>query len=223
MLNKCYWTHFGTDFAIAIFRIKNITDMKKLCLIIIVAIIGFSEAAFAQKNMPYYSEINVDSLISATEHLILLPEVKVYSNKRKAARANKKFDKLVFNFKKVYPYVLEVSALYRQIDDSLARMDSKRQRKEYMDMREEQIMAHYKPIMSRFTLSQAIIFVKLLDRECGSTAYEVIKTLKGGFFAGSCQLFACMFGNNLKKSYDSEVSDKTLEYLVLQYRAGKLT
>ncbi len=69
--------------------------MKKLCLIIIVALIGFSEATFAQKNMPYYSEINVDSLISATEHLILLPEVKVYSNKRKAARANKKFDKLL--------------------------------------------------------------------------------------------------------------------------------
>ena len=158
-----------------------------------------------------------------TENLILLPEVKVYSNKRKAARASKKFDKLVFNFKKVYPYVLEVSAIYRQIDDSLARMDSKRQRKEHMDMREDQIMAHYKPIMSKFTLSQAIIFVKLLDRECGSTAYEVIKTLKGGFFAGSCQLFACMFGNNLKKSYDSEASDKTLEYLVMQYRAGKLT
>ena len=76
--------------------------------------------------------------------------------------------------------------------------------------------------MSKFSLSQAIIFVKLLDRECGSTAYEVIKTLKGGFFAGSCQLFACMFGNDLKKSYDSEVTDKTLEYLVIQYRAGKL-
>ena len=196
--------------------------MKKLFLTILVAFFCLSEVAFAQKDMPYYSEINVDSLKAVTENLSLLPEVMVYSNKRKAARANKKFDKLVFNFKKVYPYVLEVSAIYRQIDDSLARMDSKRERKEYMDMREDQIMAHYKPIMSKFTLSQAIIFVKLLDRECGSTAYEVIKTLKGGFFAGSCQLFACMFGNNLKKSYDSEASDKTLEYLVHQYRAGKL-
>jgi len=196
--------------------------MKKLFLTILVAFFCLSEVSFAQKDMPYYSEINVDSLRTVTENLILLPEVKVYSNKRKAARANKKFDKLVFNFKKVYPYVLEVSAMYRQIDDSLARMDSDRQRRKYMDMREKQIMAHYKPIMSKFTLSQAIIFVKLLDRECGSTAYEVIKTLKGGFFAGSCQLFACMFGNNLKKSYDSEASDKTLEYLVHQYRAGKL-
>lgn len=214
---------FWNGFCHAHFRNKNITDMKKFCLIILVVLVGFSGAAFAQKNMPYYSDINVDSLIAVTENLVLLPEVKVYSNKRKAARANKKFDKLVYNFKKVYPYVLEVSALYRQIDDSLARMDSDRQRRKYMDMREEQIMAHYKPIMSKFTLQQAIIFVKLLDRECGSTAYEVIKTLKGGFFAGSCQVFACMFGNNLKKSYDSEVSDKTLEFLVIQYRQGKLT
>ena len=222
MLNKCYWAYFGTDFAMPFSRNKNITDMKKFCLIILVVLVGFSEAVFAQKKMPYYSEINVDSLVSVTENLILLPEVKVYSNKRKAIRAGKKFDKLVSNFKKVYPYVLEVSAIYRQIDDSLARMDSKRQRKEYMDMREDQIMAHYKPIMSKFTLSQAILFVKLLDRECGSTAYEVIKTVKGGFFAGTCQVFACMFGNDLKKSYDSDISDKAIEILVIQYRAGRL-
>jgi hypothetical protein len=197
--------------------------MKKLFLTILVATFCLAEVAFAQKNMPYYSEINVDSLMATNEYLILLPEVKVYSNKRKAAKAEKKYDKLVRNFKKVYPYAIEVSAMYRQIDDSLARMDSKRERKAYMDMREKQIMAHYKPIMSKFTLSQAVMFVKLLDRECGSTAYEVIKTVKGGFFAGSCQLFACMFGNDLKKSYDSEISDKALEILVRQYRAGKLS
>ena len=126
--------------------------MKRLFLTILVAFFCLSEVAFAQKDMPYYSEINVDSLISATENLILLPEVKVYSNKRKAARAAKKYDKTVRNFKKVYPYVLEVSAIYRQIDDSLARMDSERQRRQYMNMREDQIMAHYKPIMSKFTL-----------------------------------------------------------------------
>jgi len=196
--------------------------MKKLFLTILVAIFCLTEVAFAQKDMDYYSEINVDSLIAANEYLIMLPEVKVYSNKRKAARAAKKYDKLVRNFKKVYPYAIEVSALYRQIDDSLARMDSDRQRRQYMNMREDQIMAHYKPIMSKFTLSQAILFVKLLDRECGSTAYEVIKTVKGGFFAGTCQVFACMFGNDLKKSYDSDISDKAIEILVIQYRAGRL-
>ena len=197
--------------------------MKKLFLTILVAIFCLTEVSFAQKDMDYYSEINVDSLIAANEYLIMLPEVKVYSNKRKAARAAKKYDKTVRNFKKVYPYALEVSAIYRQIDDSLARMDSERQRRQYMNMREDQIMAHYKPIMSKFTLSQAKMFVKLLDRECGSTAYEVIKTLKGGFFAGTCQLFASMFGNDLKKSYDSDISDKALEILVYQYRAGKLS
>ena len=196
--------------------------MKKFFLTILVAFFCMTDVMFAQKNMPYYSEINVDSLRATNEYLILLPEVKVYSNKRKAAKASKQYDKLVRNFKKVYPYALEVSALYRQIDDSLARMDTDRQRRKYMNMREDQIMAHYKPIMSKFTLSQAILFVKLLDRECGSTAYEVIKTVKGGFFAGTCQVFACMFGNDLKKSYDSEVSDRTLEILVKQYRAGKL-
>ncbi len=203
-------------------RIKKSTNMKKFCLILLVAFAAFPIESFSQKLMSYYSAINTDSLRATNENLIFLPEVKVYANKRKAAKANKQYDKLVRNFKKVYPYAIEVSAIYRQIDDSLARMDSDRQRRKYMDMREKQIMAHYKPIMSNFTLSQSILFVKLLDRECGSTAYEIIRTLKGRFVAGSCQVFACMFGNDLKKSYDSEVSDQTVEFLVMQYQAGKL-
>lgn len=199
--------------------------MKKICFLVLVMLFSFIELAFTQSAMPYYSQINVDSLRGTTENLILLPEVKVYSSKRKAKIAGKKIDKLVRNFKKVYPYAIEISALYRQIDDSLARMDSKKQRKAYMNIREKQIMAHYKPIMSRFTLSQAMLFVKLLDREAGSTAYEVIKTVKGGFFAGSCQAFALIFGNSLKRSYDSDndANDKTIEFLVKQYHAGKLS
>jgi len=196
--------------------------MKKLCLILLVAIAAFPAETFSQTAMKYYTSINTDSLRAANENIIFLPEVKVYANKRKAEKAEKKYDKLVRNFKKVYPYAVEVSAIYRHIEDSLARMDTDRQRRKYMDMREKQIMAHYKPIMSKFTLSQAVLFVKLLDRESGSTAFEIIKTLKGGFVAGSCQAFALMFGNDLKKSYDSEVTDQTIEFLVKQYRAGKL-
>ena len=196
--------------------------MKKICCLIIVAMFAGAEWSLAQNALMYYSNINIDSLRQANENLILLPEVKIYANKRKTNRALKSYDKLVRNFKKVYPYAIEVSALYRQIDDSLARMDSKKQRRQYMDMREDQIMAHYKPIMSKFTLSQSVLFVKLLDRECGNTAYDVIKTLKGGFVAGGCQIFAMMFGNDLKKSYDSDVDDKSIEELVQRYRSGRL-
>lgn len=197
--------------------------MKKFGFILMLVCFFSVDSLFSQTAMMYYSGVDVDALINSTENLILLPEVKVYASKHKAKKANKRNDKLVRNFKKVYPYAIEVSAMYRQIDDSLARMDSDRQRRKYMDKRENQIMAHYRPIMSKWTLSQGILFVKLLDRESGSTAYEVIKTVKGGFFAGTCQVFASIFGNDLKKSYDSEVSDKTVEFLVQQYKAGKLS
>lgn len=193
--------------------------------IIIFALLTFLsfDDVFSQNALMFYHGVNIDSLRNTTSNLILLPEAKVYSNKRKGKKESQKYDKLVRNFKKVYPYAKEVAVIYMHIDDSLARMDSDRQRRKYMDMREAQIMAHYKPIMSKWTLSQGMLFVKLLDRECGSTAYEVIKALKGGFVAGSCQAFAKLFGNNLKKSYDSEVSDKSIEYLVKQYEAGMLS
>ena len=52
-------------------------------------------------------------------------------------------------------------------------------REKYLKVREAQIMDHYKPILSDFTLSQGVLMVKLMDRESGSTAYEIVDDLKG--------------------------------------------
>lgn len=168
----------------------------------------------------YRQSLNVDSLVSNTpDGLIFFPEVNVYPHKRPTTkREQRKYEKLVRNFIKVYPYVCELSNTYRNIDDSLAIIRSDKDRDLYLKVREGQIMRYYKPILSRFTLSQGVLMVKLMDRESGSTAYEVVNELKGSVTAFFWQSFALLFGNNLKTEYDASGNDREIEYLVKRYK-----
>jgi len=198
--------------------------MKKI--IIIVAILGFTiqtENVSAQifRLPKYYRQnLNVDSIVKNTpDGLIFFPEVIVYPHQSpKTRRERKQYEKLVRNFLKVYPYALELSKTYRNIDDTLAMFVSEKKRELYLKNRERQIMDHYKPILSRFTLAQGVLLVKLMDRESGSTAFEIVDELKGSVTAFFWQSFALMFGNSLKASYDSNGDDKEIEYLVKRYR-----
>lgn len=168
----------------------------------------------------YRQSLNVDSIVKNTpDGLIFFPEVIVYPHKAaKTKREKKQYEKLVRNFLKVYPYAIELSKTYKNIDDTLAMLSSDKKREMYLKKREQQIMEHYKPILSRFTLSQGVLMVKLMDRESGSTAFEIVNELKGSVTAFFWQSFALMFGNSLRAEYDSKGDDKELEYLVKRYR-----
>ena len=72
------------------------------------------------------------------------------------------------------------------------------------------------------TISEGKVLLKLIDRETEQTAYQIIKDFRGGFVAGFWQMFAKMFGNNLKLDYQPEKRDKLLEQIVTYYEMGWL-
>jgi hypothetical protein len=203
--------------------------MKKLLLISITLLLIFvSEYSYSQSEskLPSYyrKELNVDSLVRNTPGgLIFHPQITVYPKKVFAsAKQQSQYEKLKRNFIKVYPVALEITALYSRIEDSLSKFPTDKERKKYLKMRESQIMDEYKPRLVKFTISQSVLLVKLLDRESGSTAYEIIDELKGSVKAFFWQGFAKIFGNDLKKEYDSAGKDKEIEQLVKQYKDGTL-
>lgn len=190
--------------------------------IIAVLLLSASEVDAQVFKLPkYYRQgFNVDSLVKNTpDGLILFPEVNVYPHKQpRTKREQKNYEKLVRNFIKVYPYVCEISNTYMNIDDTLAMFKNDSDREKYLKVREGQIMRHYKPVLSKFTLSQGVLMVKLMDRESGSTAYQIVDELKGSVTAFFWQSFALMFGNNLKTEYDATGDDREIEYLVKRYK-----
>ena len=55
--------------------------------------------------------------------------------------------------------------------------------------------------MKKLTFSQGKLLIKLVDRECNQTSYQLVKSFMGSFKAGFYQTFAALFGASLKKEY----------------------
>ena len=66
------------------------------------------------------------------------------------------------------------------------------------------------------------LLIKLIDRECHSSSYEMIKAFMGPIRAGFWQVFAWGFGASLKKEYDPKGRDRLTERVVLMVEAGQI-
>lgn len=53
--------------------------------------------------------------------------------------------------------------------------------------------------MKKLTYSQGKLLIKLVDRECNQSSFEIVKAFFGPFKAGFYQTFASIFGASLKK------------------------
>ena len=122
----------------------------------------------------------------------------------------------------VGPYVCK---LQKTIDKTIAHMDSlpdKKAKDEYMKFAEKELKKQYTPRLKKLTFSQGKMLIKLVDRQCNQTSYELIKTYMGGFKAGFYNAFASLFGASLKKEYDPEVDDRLTERCILLIESGQM-
>lgn len=147
-----------------------------------------------------------------------LLEVRIYNRKRDL----KKYQRMVRAVKKVYPLAQEAARRMDNFDIELARMDSKKAKKNYTESIEEALKEELTPMLWKMTRYEGMILLKLIDRETNHTAFRIIKEFRSGFTASFYQVLAQMFGNNLKLEYDPTGEDEMLEYIVKQYRAGVL-
>ncbi len=134
----------------------------------------------------------------------------------------KNYQRMVRAVKKVYPLALEAAKRMENLDEELAAMDRRKDRKEYTKNLEDALKEEITPMLWKMTRYEGKILLKLIDRETKHTAFAIIKDFRSGFTAGFYQMLAKMFGNNLKLEYDPKGEDEVLEQIVLYYKAGLL-
>lgn len=130
--------------------------------------------------------------------------------------------RLVKNVKTVLPIAKEVRQILIETSEYLETLPNKKAKDEHIKRVEEGIVRDYKPRMKKLTYSQGKLLIKLVDRECNSTAYEAMQAFLGPVRSGFWQAFAWMFGASLKKGYDAEGTDRLTERVVLMVEAGQL-
>ena len=139
----------------------------------------------------------------------------------KNKRQQKAYTRLVRNVKKVLPIAKEVRQMLIETAEFLETLPEN-ERDAHLKRVESSIVAEYKPKMKNLTFAQGKLLIKLVDRECNSTAYEAIQAFLGPLRAGFWQGIAWMFGASLKKGYRPEGVDKLTERVVLMVEAGQI-
>ncbi|MBQ7269976.1 MAG: DUF4294 domain-containing protein [Bacteroidales bacterium] len=198
--------------------------MKKafllLCLLLPAAFSAFAQWPFKGGYLMYYQvEENGDTVFrDVIDPVWVFPKNRRRRNKGKDWR---KEYRLVYNFNRVYPYALAGRKMTRQVDSTIAADVSKRaQRSRYIDDVEKELFRLFEKDIRSMTISQGALLMRLIDRECGKSPYDLIKTYESGFVASFWQLVAKLFSQDLKARYDPNGRDANIEQLVQIWEAG---
>ena len=141
-----------------------------------------------------------------------------FKNKRQAQN----YMRLVTNVKKVLPIAKEARMMLIETTEYLETLPNDKAKAEHMKRVEQDIFKTYKPKMKKLTYSQGKLLIKLIDRECHSSGYDMIKAFMGPLRAGFWQVFAWGFGASLKKEYDAQGVDRLTERVVLMVESGQI-
>jgi hypothetical protein len=153
----------------------------------------------------------------------LLPELWVYPPlKFKSERQRRAYNRLVYNVKKVLPIAQQVNGLIAETAETLELLPTKKQKSAHVSAVEKDIKEMYTPQMKQLTYSQGKLLIKLVDRECNQSSYEIVQAFLGPAKAAFYQVFAWTFRASLKKEYRPEEEDKLIERVVRQVETGQL-
>jgi hypothetical protein len=134
----------------------------------------------------------------------------------------RKYERMIYNLKKVYPYGLIVRTRMEQVNTELRNIPDDKERKKFLRNVEKSVFSEYEDDVRDMTITQGKLLIKLIDRETRNTSYELIRLYRGNFSASFWQGIARIFGTNLKAEYDPYGEDAVMEIILQEIEAGKL-
>ena len=153
---------------------------------------------------------------------IVLPEIYVYPVLNFASKKEEQFYwKTIRDVKRTLPYAKMIGVTLRQVNAEMEGM-SEKERKTYMKSKEHDLIGKYEPELRKLTLSQGKLLIRLVDRECERTSYQLVKDYRGGIRAFFWQGFARLFGADLKSTYEKDKKDHIVERVINLVEAGQL-
>lgn len=154
---------------------------------------------------------------------IPLTEIYVFPPENHRTQADyRRYQKLVYNIKKVYPYSQIAKRKLSEMNSEFVKLKTEREKKAYIKQVEAEMMAEFEGPLRKLTISQGKLLIKLIDRETGSTSYDLVRELKGPFSAFFWQAMARVVGSNLKTKFEKDGEDQTIDRLILLMESGQL-
>lgn len=153
--------------------------------------------------------------------VVNLQEIYIYPQpKFKNKKEQQKYNKLVRDVKRTLPYAKMVYETLIETYEYMETLPNDKARQAHLKLMEKELFKQYKPELKKLTFSQGKLLIKLIDRECNQSSYNLLKAYLGSFRAGFWNIFAGMFGASLKSEYDPKGKDAQTERIVVLVENG---
>ena len=204
---------------------RTFAPMKRLFFSLTLLLALHTASAQETANPAYAPSVKVSKVVVDGDSIQYMEMSNVYVYPEptfKSKRQQEAYNRLVKNVKRVLPLAKQARLMLIETAEYIETLPTQKERDEHLKRVEAAIVKEYKPQMKKLTFSQGKLLIKLIDRECHSTAFEAMQAFIGPLRSGMWQAFAWMFGASLKKGYHPEGVDKLTERVVLMVEAGQL-
>ena len=181
--------------------------MKKRLLYTTLMLLGFqSIAQVKEQPMDSITEkkiiIEGDSIVRSS---IDLAEVYVFG-KLKFPDYESKLRYYILRRKtiKVFPYAKMAADRLTELNDSITKIKKRRHRKRYTKKVQQFIEDEFSAELKKLTRTEGQILVKLIHRQTGTTAFDLVKELRSGWRAFWYNTTAKIFNISIKEEFHPE-------------------
>ena len=151
------------------------------------------------------------------KEVVVFPEL-VFKNRKE----EQEYNKLVRDVKRTLPYAKLVYNTLIETYEYIQTLPDDKSRDAHLKRMEKELFKQYKPELKKLTLSQGKLLIKLIDRECHQSSYQLVNAFLGKVRASFWNLFAGMLGASLKSEYDPKGKDALTERVVILVERGLL-
>ena len=134
----------------------------------------------------------------------------------------KKWNRTKFYVKSVYDYAQIASAMLSAYEDTLSKIEGRYAKKRYLSRCNKILKKEFGNEIKEMSINRGIYLMKLIYRNTGLTAYDIIQKYRGGGTAFWFQTLCLLSGQDLKRGYMPNDEDILIERAVNLIDSGKM-
>lgn len=135
----------------------------------------------------------------------------------------RKWRRTRYYIKSVYDYSEIASAMLFSFEDTLSLISSKKEKNKYLKKANKMLKQEFGYEVKHMSISRGLFLMKLIYRNTGLTAYDIVKKYRGSGTAFWFQSLCVLNGQDLKRTYNPEEDDFLIEKAVKLIEEGRMT
>ncbi|MGW9686580.1 DUF4294 domain-containing protein [Flagellimonas sp. 2504JD1-5] len=181
-----------------------------MLFLMLVGVVGLSQETEKDSVQDYYVRFEGDSILYSS---IALDEVYLFGKLEFESRGEKlRYYILRRKTLKVYPYAKLAAERLEEMNDSLVKIKKRRQRKKYTKTVQKYVEGEFADELKKLTRTEGQILIKLIYRQTGKTAFNLVKELRNGWRAFWYNTTAKAFKISIKEEFHPERTHE--DYLI---------